>query len=148
MSNYLAPSDYWRMLETWSQTSWNILRGRTEQLSAPPDTWKHSELQGHRKKPHTWVTKRSHFQLQICNRKTQTKGISVITCTHSLEHSINVINMPSLAVKETNKQMSGVKEYVNYDCQSLYWAAESEESNSFCKHRVVREANALAALSI
>lgn len=68
---------------------------------------------------------------------------------HTLSEAFNKCDQYTFcALKETNEQMSGLKEYVSYDCQSLYWQAESEESNSFCKHRVVREANASAALSI
>lgn len=61
---------------------------------------------------------------------------------------MNVINTPSVVLKETSRQMSGLKECVNYDCQSPCWKAESEESNSFCKHKVVREENTSAVLSI
>lgn len=141
----LAPSDYWRMLEIWSQTNWNILRGWTEQLSAPPETWKHSEIQG--QKTSSLRTKWLHLQIQIYNRKTQTKENAVITWAQSLEYSINMINTPAVVLKETKKK-SNLKEYVNCDWQSLYWGAESGESNSFCKHRVIREANVSAALSI
>lgn len=143
----LAPSAYWRMLETWSPTNWSILRGTTKQLSAPPDTWKRSEVQGHSKKTHPWEQRDCIFSYKYIIGKSKPSKFQWLHA-HSLEHSINVINTPSVALKETNKQMSGLKDYVDYDCQSLYWGAESEEFNSFCKHRVVREANASAALSI
>lgn len=99
----LAPSDYWRMLEIWSQTNWNILRGWTEQLSAPPETWKHSEIQG--QKTSSLRTKWLHLKIQIYNRKTQTKGNAVITWAQSLEYSINMINTPSVVLKETKKSL-------------------------------------------
>lgn len=143
----LAPSDYRRMPEAWSWTNWNILRGRTKQLSAPPDTRKHSEIQKHSENPHPREQKDCIFSYKCITGKSKPSKFQQLPA-HSLEHSINAINTPSVALKETNKQMPGLKEYVNYDCQNLYWGAESEELNSFCKHRVVREANATAALSI
>lgn len=42
----------------------------------------------------------------------QTEKFLVITCMHSLEHSINVINTPSAVLKETNRQMSRLKKCV------------------------------------
>lgn len=42
----------------------------------------------------------------------QTDKFLVITCMHSLEHSINAINTPYVVLKETNRQMSRLKKGV------------------------------------
>lgn len=57
---------------------------------------------GIKKKPHFWEPRD-----RILNYKSITgnpiPGGILITCTHSLQHSVDVVNAPSVSLKETNK---------------------------------------------
>lgn len=78
LTGSLAPSDYWRMRESWSHTE-RSEEGQSSWVPRQIHESREARVQGKKKKKPPLRTERLLFQLQIYDTKTQTKGISAIT---------------------------------------------------------------------